>query len=100
MTLALMWEAKAAAGRADELLEWARAQALTEMPARRETMTAPGERVLVITWWEGSYDTKAPELPDPPAELCARPVHRWRFESVAVEGGRTHVWSDGRHTQV
>lgn len=84
--VALMYEAKAAPGRAPELLEWARAQELTPAPFRREHFTAPGDRVLAITWWEGPYegpdDADVPELPDPPGDLTARPVHRWRFERV------------------
>ncbi|SCK57567.1 hypothetical protein H181DRAFT_05440 [Streptomyces sp. WMMB 714] len=82
MTVALMWEAKAAEGRGGDLLEWARASALERRPARREHYTAPGGRVLVITWWPTGLSAELPELPDPPAELTARPVHRWRFEQV------------------
>jgi hypothetical protein len=81
-TVALMWEAKAAPGRAPELLEWARAQELSAEPERREHYTAPGERVLVITWWEGGHDADVPELPDPAGDVIARPVHRWRFVQV------------------
>jgi hypothetical protein len=82
MTVALMWEAKAAAGRGGELLSWARARQLDAPPQRRETYAAPAERVLVITWWEAALSDELPELPDPPGELTARPVHRWRFEQV------------------
>ena len=82
MTVALMWEARAAQGRGGELLEWARAQALREAPLRRETFHAPADRVLVITWWDAPYDADVPELPDPPGDLAGRPVHRWRFESA------------------
>ncbi|MFG2816510.1 hypothetical protein [Streptomyces sp. NPDC048410] len=82
MSVALMWEAKAAEGRGGELLEWARAQELTARPLRRETFRAPGDRVLVITWWDAAYDADLPELPTPDEELVSRPVHRWRFESV------------------
>lgn len=82
MTVALMWEAKAAEGHGTALLAWARAQDLAGAPLRRETFTAPGDRVLVITWWAADYGADLPELPDPPAELSARPVHRWRFEQV------------------
>ncbi|MFD3520966.1 hypothetical protein [Streptomyces sp. NPDC058653] len=82
MTVALMWEAKAAPGRGAELLEWARARTLTPAPGRRETLTAPGGRVLVMTWWEAAYDADLPELPEPAAELVARAVHRWRFETA------------------
>jgi len=82
MTVALMWEAKAAQDRGAELLAWARAQELDGPPLRRETFTAPGGRLLVITWWAADYSAALPELPDPPQELSARPVHRWRFEQV------------------
>ncbi|MER7411554.1 MULTISPECIES: hypothetical protein [Streptomyces] len=81
--VALMWEAKAAPEQGHALLQWARAQALEPAPVRREHFTAEGGRVLVITWWEGDYPTPGhadvPELPDPPGDLTARPVHRWRF---------------------
>lgn len=82
MTVALMWEAKAAPGRGAELLEWARARELPYAPLRRELLHAPQDRVLVITWWDGPYDAELPELPDPDPDLIARPVHRWRFEAV------------------
>ncbi|KUL46184.1 hypothetical protein [Streptomyces regalis] len=82
MTVALMWEARAVAGRGEELLAWTREQELAERPLRRETFRAPQDRVLVITWWDAAYDSALPELPEPGGELVARPVHRWRFESV------------------
>ncbi|WP_409236887.1 hypothetical protein [Streptomyces sp. PA5.6] len=82
MTVALMWEARAAEGRGDELLAWARAQKLDGTPTRRETFRAPQDRVLVITWWDAAYDAELPELPEPSGELVTRAVHRWRFESV------------------
>jgi hypothetical protein len=83
VTVALMWEARAAEGRGAELLAWAREQGLTREPVRRETFRAPQDRVLVITWWEASYDAPdLPELPEPPGGLVTRPVHRWRFEAV------------------
>lgn len=84
MTVALMWEARAADGRGAELLEWASAQRLAGSPLRRETFAAPGDRVLVITWWPGGYDAEVPELADPPQELVRRAVHRWRFESLGA----------------
>jgi hypothetical protein len=83
MPVALMWEARAAPGRGAELLSWARHQELTRSPLRRETLTAPGDRVLVITWWDAVYEADdLPELPEPEPDLTRRPVHRWRFESV------------------
>lgn len=82
MTVALMWEARAAEGRGEELLAWAKSQGLDGTPARRETFRAPQDRVLVITWWDAAYDAELPELPEPSGELVTRAVHRWRFESV------------------
>ena len=82
MTVALMWEAKAADGRGTDLLDWARGQELGTPPLRRETFSAPGGRVLVITWWSADFSASLPELPEPPPELIARSVHRWRFEQV------------------
>ncbi|MFJ8658065.1 hypothetical protein [Streptomyces sp. NPDC093795] len=83
MRVTLMWEARAAQGRGAELLEWARSQVLPYEPQRREILRAPQDRVLVLTWWEAeTFDAELPELPEPDAELIARPVHRWRFESV------------------
>lgn len=88
-TVALMWEARAAGGQGNELLEWARSQVLAEEPVRREVFRAPQDRVLVITWWETAEGVAAelPELPEPAADLIARAVHRWRFESVEVGEG-------------
>ena len=83
-TVALMWEARAVPGRGAELLAWVRERKLDgeRQPLRREVFTAPEDRVLVITWWEGGYAAVVPELPDPPGDLVRRAVHRWRFESV------------------
>ncbi|WBO64373.1 MULTISPECIES: hypothetical protein [Streptomyces] len=83
MTVALMWEARATAGRGEELLTWVREQPLADAPLRRETFRAPQDRVLVITWWDAPYDAELPELPEPDPELVTRAVHRWRFETVA-----------------
>jgi hypothetical protein len=82
MIVALMWEARAAEGRGAELLAWVREQPAAGSPLRREILRAPGDRVLVITWWDAPYESELPELPEPDRELVARPVHRWRFESV------------------
>ncbi|WPB91538.1 hypothetical protein [Streptomyces malaysiensis] len=87
MTVALMWEARAVAGKGEELLAWVTRQPLDPAPLRRETFRAPEDRVLVITWWDGAYDADGlPELPEPGEELARRAVHRWRFETVA-DGG-------------
>lgn len=83
MTVALMWEARAVTGRGGELLAWVRAQELSAEPLRQEVLRAPQDRVLVITWWDASYDAELPELPEPDGQLVTRTVHRWRFESVS-----------------
>ncbi|MFJ2964717.1 hypothetical protein ACIPIC_20760 [Streptomyces collinus] len=85
MTVALMWEARAVPGRGEDLLAWARAQELPHAPLRRETLRAPQDRVLVLTWWDAPLDAELPELPEPDGKLITRAVHRWRFESVAVD---------------
>ncbi|MFD4897181.1 hypothetical protein [Streptomyces sp. NPDC058411] len=89
MTVALMWEARAAEGRGAELLEWAGARAaeLAREPLRSELLRAPQDRVLVLTWWDAAYGDELPELPEPEAGLISRPVHRWRFESLGPAGG-------------
>jgi len=88
MTVTVMWEAAAATGRGGELLHWARAQAavLPGRPRRREFLTAPDDRVLVLTWWDAPYAAELPELPEPAPGLVRRTVHRWRFVSELVEG--------------
>jgi hypothetical protein len=96
MTLTLMWEAKAAEGQGGRLLGWVRAQELRPAPARRETFTASGGRVLVITWWDAVPAAGPPELPEPPAELLARPLHRWRFSrGEAQDGGGPEGGGEG-----
>ncbi|GAA1069489.1 hypothetical protein [Kitasatospora arboriphila] len=85
MTRALMWEARAAEGRAAELERWVREEVLPGLraaaPDRLELLTAEGDRVLLITWWTG----EPAHLPDPPDGLTARPVHRWSFTRAHVE---------------
>jgi hypothetical protein len=85
VTVALMWEARAVPGRGEDLLAWARAQELPRAPLRRETLRAPQDRVLVITWWDAPDEAELPELPEPDGELVTRAVHRWRFESVGAD---------------
>jgi hypothetical protein len=67
----LMWEAKAADGRADELVGWAAQHAA---PAARLYRSADG-RVVVI-------DPTGTGLPATPAELVTRPPHVWPFQPV------------------
>ncbi|MEU8511885.1 hypothetical protein AB0C76_09895 [Kitasatospora sp. NPDC048722] len=86
MTVAMMWEARAADGRGAELASWARETAIPALRGsagleRLELFGAPGERVLLIAWWSGEPVPVA----EPPAELLGRPVHRWSFISEHVE---------------
>ncbi|MER7702696.1 hypothetical protein ABTX81_07350 [Kitasatospora sp. NPDC097605] len=81
-----MWEARAADGRGAELSAWVRETALPALRGRTgllraELFAAPGERVLLITWWSGEPVPVA----EPPAGLLGRPVHRWSFTSEHVE---------------
>ncbi|TWF99515.1 hypothetical protein FHX73_113362 [Kitasatospora viridis] len=79
-----MWEARAVDGRGAELLGWARERLLPALAgaSRLELLSAPGDRVLVIAWWPEGVQPGAPV--EPPAELLARPVHRWSFRSEYV----------------
>ena len=67
----LMWEAKAAPSRGDDLVAWV----LDHAPAGRVYRTAD-RVVLVVDPTEG----EAP--PEPPPDLVARPAHAWRFTRI------------------
>jgi hypothetical protein len=71
MTRTLMWEAKAAAGRADDLLAWTLQHAAPDAQVYRSA----DQRIVVI-------DPSDTDLPDPPADLLARPAHAWRFTPI------------------
>lgn len=66
-----MWEAKSAQGRADDLLAWVLEHAAPDA----EVYTGADGRVVVI-------DRSNTALPDPPADLIARPPHAWAFTPV------------------
>jgi len=66
-----MWEAKAVAGREQELVAFVLAHA----PAGADVYRSADARVVVI-------DRSGQGLPDAPADLLARPAHVWRFEPV------------------
>jgi hypothetical protein len=95
VTIALMWEARAAAGRGAELVTWMVDHGLPTLTAsaagleRAEVLIAPEDRVLVITWWSAAPEAAEepelrvlPELPPAPPELLAREPHHWRFRRV------------------
>lgn len=67
-----MWEARAAAGRTDELVAWVRAA----VAGLRAEVYRSAERVVVLL-----HDPVG-GLPDPPADLVARSPHAWDFERV------------------
>jgi hypothetical protein len=69
----LMWEARAAEGRGEELLAWSLAHADPQAQVYR---SRGEDRVVVI-------DATGRGLPDVPGELVARPPHVWPFEPVA-----------------
>lgn len=70
----LMWEAKAAAGRAGELLAFA----LEHAADGADVYRSDDGRVVVI-------DRSGAGLPEPPPGLLDRPAHSWRFEPVTRE---------------
>jgi hypothetical protein len=71
MTETVMWEARAASGRVDDLVAWV----LEHAPAQANVYRGGEERVVVIDPSGGSW-------PDPPADLLARAAHRWSFTAV------------------
>lgn len=80
---ASMWEAKAEPGSVDPLVEWVYATALPSLRSapglvRAEVFRSADSRVVVISLWTGD----PAGLPDPPADLLARPPHAWEFEQV------------------
>lgn len=72
MTRTVMWEAKAADGRAEELLGWVLEHA---DPAAEVYRSADG-RVVVI-------DHNGRQVAEPPVHLLGRPPHVWSFERVS-----------------
>lgn len=81
MSDTLMWEVRAVEGRRDELAAWVDQRALpalAEMPGFRDADVYLGgqDRVVVIAHFSG----EAGRLPEPPAELLARPVAQWPFQ--------------------
>jgi hypothetical protein len=70
---ALMWEARVAPGRIEELLAFVVANA--DSMAQIYRADGPDPRVVVI-------DPTGRGLADVPAELVARPPHTWSFTPV------------------
>ena len=70
----LMWEARAAAGRLDELVEYVLNNADPSAQVYRSDVDDP--RVVVI-------DPTGRGVGEVPAGLLARPAHAWAFDPVA-----------------
>jgi hypothetical protein len=68
----LMWEAKAAPGRAEDLVAWA----VTAADPGADIYSSADGRVVVI-------DRGGHPMPDAPPDLLARPPHVWPFRQVA-----------------
>lgn len=64
-----MWEVRATAGRREELLRWVEAT----LDRDADIYLGGEERIVVIV-------RGVAKLPEPPAELLARPVHQWPFQ--------------------
>jgi hypothetical protein len=82
-----MWEARAAPGAGQALLEWVFDQALPALRAaggleRAEVFRGAEERVVVITLWSG----EPADIPAPPPGLVARAPHAWPFQRIDRPG--------------
>jgi hypothetical protein len=77
----LMWEAK---GDADGIIAWLRAEVLPTLPpdTRAELFRSADRVVVLLRHLTEESSAAAFRLPDPPADLVARPPHAWPFESV------------------
>ncbi len=88
---AVMWEVRAAEGQQERLLSWVEAGVVPrlshEVGCRNvDVYRSDEQRVVVIAHFDGA----PAELPEPPEELVARPVHQWPFErvrSIDLPGG-------------
>lgn len=77
MTDTLMWEVRAEPGKRGELLRWVEEIALPTLSGYRSLDVYLGgpDRIVVIGRWDG----EAGRLPEPPADLLARPAAQWPF---------------------
>lgn len=77
-----MWEARAQDGRLDDLLSWVREHAVSALDAgggkELGVYRSAEERVVIIA----HFDEDPVTLPEPPADLVARPAHQWPFVRV------------------
>jgi len=78
----LMWEVRAAPGALPALLTWVERQLAAALgePAGgvADVYTAADDRIVVILRSPAGA-VRPTRLPEPPAELLARPPHQWPF---------------------
>ena len=79
----LMWEVRAAPGALPELLAWVERQLAADLAATpdggsADVYRAADDRIVVILRSPAGAARPA-RLPEPPAELLARPAHQWPF---------------------
>lgn len=80
---ALMWEVRADEGKASEVITWLEDNVVPFLGRRQgyrsvDLYRSAEDRVVVIAHFDG----EPVNLPEPPRELVARPVHQWPFEHV------------------
>ncbi len=81
MSRVLMWEAR---GDADGLIAWWRGQIGPGLGDGVEIeLFRSADRVVALIRQRDEDEARL-RLPDPPAELVARPPHAWGFETVPV----------------
>lgn len=77
-----MWEVRGDPPRLADLVAWVCDRALPEVEQdprhAASEVFASTDRVVVVSRWRG----EPVPLPDPPAELVARPPHEWDFTPV------------------
>jgi hypothetical protein len=81
MTRVLMWEAR---GDAEGLIAWWRTQVRPTLGDEVELeLFRSADRVVVLLRQNRDEESRL-RLPDPPAELVARPPHAWGFDAVPL----------------
>ncbi len=93
----LMWEVRAVPGALPELLAWVERQLpdVLEPGADADLYTAADDRIVVILRSPAGAARPA-RLPDPPAELLARPAHQWPFAFHGRWGAAGSPGPDGK----
>ena len=77
-----MWEVRAASGRVGELLAWV-IDAVGALDADVYRSTGQlADLVVAIVALPAGWRPGEPVLPEPPAELVARPAQGWAFAQV------------------